>query len=434
MSPRLRREGDATVPGLVTGLASRAVLLAIVLLLIAAATARAGTEEFSTFSAEAQEEDDESLIDHMLTRIPRAWDGEWESAPLALRTSQACLTSGQWLTYTDLKLRSTLGERAWFGFDFTQREDDRANYDFLDFSFHFPTRFGTAAGMFRPFHDKARQDFALMWDVGNDTTAVQLRLTAGLEDLFNNFWEFRQYRNGGESEPYLRHPWEPGLRLVVRQPRLRAEVGGRYLTPSRKRVIVSFADESLNRVRTLWGTLGWATVDASALGLDWELRSTNQQATSTDAPWLEPQLDDRNFRRQWSFESSVQRQITPRLEAEARWVYQGRTQRHGPPDGPRFFDAIDRVWQIETRWAAHRAVTLRVGGMRDRITVVDTGGNGYGSFNGYGTRFETRAYVGLMTRFGRVRLEGIEGIELDHEPYVVSGFHDKGFLQLQTTF
>jgi hypothetical protein len=401
---------------------------------VAAAPARAGTEEFSTFSVEAQEEDDESLIDHILTRTPRAWDEEWERAPQALRTSQACLTSGQWLTYTDLKLRAPLGERAWFGFNFTQREDDRTNYDFLDFSFHVPTRLGTAVGMFRPFHDKSRQDFALMWDVGADTSTVQLRLVAGLEDLFNNFWAFRQSRNGSDNEPYLRRPWEPGLRLVVRQPRLRLEVGGRYLTPSRKRIVISFVDESLNRVRTLWGTLGWASVDARALGLDWELRSTNHQATSTDAPWLEPQLDGRDFRRQWSFESTVHRRWTRRLEAEARWLYQGRTQRHGPPIGPRTFDAVDRVLQIETTWTASRALALRFGGMRDRITVADDGGNVYGGFAGYGTRAEDRLYIGLMSRFGRVRLQGIEGIELDHEPYKVSGVHDKGFLQLQTTF
>ena len=52
----------------------------------------------------------------------------------------------------------------------------------------------------------------------------------------------------------------------------------------------------------------------------------------------------------------------------------------------------------------------------------------------WGTRKESRAFIGLQARFGRVRVAGIEGIELDSEPYQVSFHHDKGFLQLQTTF
>jgi hypothetical protein len=33
-----------------------------------------------------------------------------------------------------------------------------------------------------------------------------------------------------------------------------------------------------------------------------------------------------------------------------------------------------------------------------------------------------------------VSVHAIEGLELDKEPYKVSGIHDKGFLHLQTTF
>jgi hypothetical protein len=411
----------------------RAAAIAL-LALLAAAPVLGGTEEFSTFGVEAQEEDDESLIDHMLTRTPSAWAGEWERAPQALRSAQGCLTSGQWYNQTDLKLRAPLGERAWFGLDMAQRDDDRANYQFIDFSFHVPTRIGTVGGMFRPFHDKSRQDFALMLDLGSDTTAYQLRLTAGIEDMFNNFWEFRQSRSGATSEPYLRHPWEPGLRFVIRQPRLRAEAGGRYLTPGRKHIINSYADESENRLRTLWGTLGWAFVDARALGVEWELRSTNQQAASTDAPVLDPTLDGRDYRRQWSVESAARRDLPRRVSVEARWLYQERRARHAPPIGPRSFDAIDRVVQLEAAWAATGSLAMRFGGMHDRITVADDGGNGYGGFTGYGTRTESRLYLGLIARFGRVSLQGIEGIELDREPYDVAGVHDKGFLQMQTTF
>ncbi|MEK7331342.1 MAG: hypothetical protein AAB113_11135, partial [Candidatus Eisenbacteria bacterium] len=376
----------------------------------------------------------ESLLDHILMRAPRAWAREWERAPQALRTAQGCLTSEQWFDETELKLRAPLGRRAHFGLDLRQNQGDRVRYQYLDFSFHFPTRFGTAVAMFRPFYDKSRQDFAAMWDVGSDTSAFQLRVIAGFEDLFNNIWEFRQSRVGGLSEPYLRHPYEPALRLVVRQPWLRAELGGRYLTPSSKRVINSYADESLNRIRTLWGTLAWASVEASALGLEWEVRSTNHQATSSDAPSLQPQPDGRDYRRQWSVETAARRRLVAGLTAEARWLYQGRTQTHAPPVGPRTFDAVDRVIQLEALWSANSRLALRVGGLHDRITVTQAGNWPSIPYGSYGTRKESRAYVGLIARFGRVSVQGVEGIELDREPYDVAFIHDKGFLQLQTTF
>ncbi len=404
-----------------------AAAAAMALLPPSAGPARAGTEEFSTFSVEAQEEDDESLLDHILTRTPRGWAEEWERAPLALRTAQGCLTSGQWINETDLKLRTALGTRAWFGLNLQQNEDDRATYDYLDLSFHFPTRLGTFGAMFRPFHDKSRQDLALMWDMGADTSTFQLRAVFGLEDVFNNFWEFRQARVGGTSEPYLRHPWEPGLRLVVRPPGLRVEVGGRYLTPSTKRVVASTGDH----IATLWGTLAWASIDAQALGIEWEARSTNHQAASSDHALGTPQPDGRDFRRQWSVEAAARRRIGSRLTAETRWLYQDRTQQHAPLVWPPRFQAVDRVLQLETVWAATPTVALRVGGLHDRISVRPSGVRISSS---YGTRTESRAYVGVMARFGRVSVQGVEGIELDHEPYEVWLVHDKGFLQLQTTF
>ena len=394
-------------------------------------TARAGTEEFSTFSVEAQEEDDESLLDHILTRPPRAWDGEWERAPLALRTAQGCLTSGQWINETELKLRTALGSRAWFGLNLRQNEGDRNTYDYLDLSFHFPSRLGTIGAMFRPFHDKARQDFALLWDVGADTSAFQLRAVFGLEDLFNNFWEFRQARVGGADEPYLRHPWEPGLQIVVRPPGLRVEMGGRYLTPSAKRIPVASAGSRVDHLATLWGTLAWMSIEAQALGTAWEARSTNHQAASTDHEIAVPQPDGRDFRRQWSVEAAARRPLAPRLRAEVRWVYQERTQQHAAPVWPPRFNAVDRVIQLETVWAATSTLDFRFGGLHDRIGVRPSG---VAMSSRYGSRTESRAYVGLMARFGRVSLQGVEGIELDHEPYEVLLVHDKGFLQLQTTF
>src|SRR5262249_24078618 len=133
---------------------------------------------------------------HLLTRTPRAWRDEWEHAPQAFRTSQGCLTSGQWFIRNELKLRSALGTRARFGLDLDQDEADDVSYQNLDLSFRFPTRWGTPGAMFRPLHDKSRQDFALMWEAGADTTATQLQLVFTIEDIFNNLWAWRQTRVG----------------------------------------------------------------------------------------------------------------------------------------------------------------------------------------------------------------------------------------------
>jgi hypothetical protein len=52
----------------------------------------------------------------------------------------------------------------------------------------------------------------------------------------------------------------------------------------------------------------------------------------------------------------------------------------------------------------------------------------------YGSRTESRAYVGLSARFGQVSVYAVEGLELDPEPYEVWLIHDKAFLHLQTAF
>ncbi|OGF04779.1 MAG: hypothetical protein A2W00_00635 [Candidatus Eisenbacteria bacterium RBG_16_71_46] len=397
---------------------------------LAPAPARAGMEEWSTFSVEAQEEDDESLLDHYLTRMPRVWRDEWERAPQALRTAQGCLTSGQWFIDTDLKLRSPLGRRARFGLDLRQSETDNASFDYLDFSFKFPTRFGTPGAMFRPLHDKSRQDFALTWEAGDDTAGTQVQAAFTFEDMFNNLWAFRQTRVGDDSEPYDRHPYEPALRWVTRGEGLRAEIAGRWLTPSTKRVLNSVSGGG-DRLGTLWGTLGYASIEARALGLEWEAVGIDQQAASTDRPFADPTVDGYDFRRKWSGEIALRRSLHPRVTAEARWLYQRRTQDHRPPLGPATFDAIDRTFVFETTVRVAPTLAARLGGIYDRITVAQTGA--WRAFT-YGTRNESRAYLGLIARFGRVSVQGVEGIELDPEPYDVWLVHDKGFLQLQTTF
>lgn len=410
--------------------AARAIALLLPALLFASTTARAGTEEFSTLDVEAAEADDESLLDHMLTRVPHEWRDAWEHAPQALRTAQGCLTSGQWFIDTDLKVRAPMGRHARFGLDLRQFETDIASYEYFDFSFKFPTRAGTPGFMFRPTFDKSRQDFGLTWETGADTTAQQLQFAFIIEDMFNNLWAFRQTRVGNEAEPYERHPYEPGLRYVTRHDAWRAEVGGRWLTPSRKRVS-ALAPGSPQRLVTLWGASTWASVEARALGVTWEARGANLQARGTDQPEDLSAPDARDFRRMWSAEFAASGTPTPRLAFEARCVYQDRDQNVGAPVGPGDFGAIDRLVSLEGTWAITRDLHARVGGMYDRISIAHSGVVRYDS---YGTRNESRAFIGLMARFGKVRMQAVEGIELDPEPYDVWLVHDKGFLQLQAEF
>jgi hypothetical protein len=391
--------------------------------------ARAGTEEWSTFDVFAQEEDDESLLDHLLTRTPGAWRDEWQRSEQALRTSQGCLTSGQWFVASDLKLRSALGRRARFGLDVRETESDRASFTYFDFSFRFPTAHGTPGAMFRPFHDKSRQDFALFWEAGAETSATRARLAFTFEDAFNNLWAFRQTRVGNVSEPYERHPFEPALALAVRRDRWRAEFEAVYLTPSRKLLAPDPAAGNAPRA-TLWGTYGRAAFELEALGTSWKAGAENRQASSTQTiPGL-PAGSGEDFRRQWSAEGSAGRAFGRGLEIEARWIYQARDQATDPPLTARSLGAVDRVAQLEGRFPLWAAWAARVGALHDRVTVGWSGA----PFPTYGTRVESRAYVGLTGRFGQVSVSAVEGIELDPEPYEVWWVHDKAFLHLQTTF
>jgi hypothetical protein len=404
-------------------------VVALTVWLGSAAPAAAGTEEFSTFSVEAQEEDDESLLDHLLTRPPRAWRDEWERAPQAIRTSQGCLTSGQWFIQTDLKLHAPLSGRARFGLDVRQDESDIVNFQYFDFWFRFPTRWGTPGFMFRPLFDKSRQDFAVFYELGADTASWLVQATFTFEDMFNNLWAFRQTRVGDLSEPYERHPYEPGLRLAARQPTWRAAAFGRYLTPSRKQVIGDATVGTFRRV-TLWGTLAGAEAELQALGLEWELAGANRQARGTDTPESATQIAGHDFRRQWWTEAAIHRRFGS-VMTELRGLYQSRSQDVGPPVGPRTFDAVDRVIQAEAVVPIQSWLQGRVGGLYDRISVRQSGT--HLTFS-YGSRTESRAYVGLMARVGRVSLHAVEGIELDPERYEVWWVHDKAFLHLQTTF
>ena len=407
-----------------------ACLAALLALNARAPLARAGTEEWSTFDPEAQEGDDESLIDHVLNRPQREWRDEWERSSNAFRTSQGCLTSGVWFIQSDLKLRAALGKRADFRLLIRQAETDAESFSYTDFQFHFPTRWGTPGAWFRPIHDKSRQDFSITWDFGADTTAEQLQLAFTLEDTFNNLWAFRQTQVGGLAEPYKARPYEPGIHWVSRHERLRAEISSRWLTPSRKRVI-DYALPVPDRIVTLWGSVASASVEAKFAGLEWDLAADNQQAFSTDAPVDGSAGNASNFRRRWSAEAAIRRELRAGLAAELRYIYQDRDARRGPPFGPSGFGALDRMVQAEVRWQARPTLAGRVGGMFDRINVGEFGP--YHPYS-YGTRNESRAYVGLDLRLGSVTFAGIEGIELDPEPYDVWAWHDKGFLSMQARF
>jgi hypothetical protein len=408
-----------------------ALLLALTLLPAACgAPARASTEEFSSFDVERPEEDDESILDHLLARPPAEWRDEWERAPQVFRTSQGCFTSGQWYTDNQLKLASPLGHRARFDLRLDQVESDLTTYEHLELWFLFPQRAGTLGVMFRPYYDKSRQDFALTWELGADTTRNQLRLVYGFEDLFNNLWVWRQTRVGENGAPYDRHPWEPAFKAALRRPRWSLETEGKWLTLARKRVGLYGNSES-GRAQTLWGTWGFVAFEAQALGTTWMARTENRQARSTDQPIDLSAGDAHKSRRLWQIELAARRAMQRGFTLEGRWLYVDRMQSYRPPLANARFHAIDRTLQLETRWAARTNLIVRLGGLFDRVSVIRSGETGYPT---HGTRNESRAYFGFMARFGRVSLSGVEGIELDPERYEVWNHHDKGFLSLQTTF
>lgn len=406
-----------------------AAFLALAIVLAFAPGARASTEEFSTFDVIGQEQDDESFIDHALMRYPAEWRDEWERAPNAVRMSQGCLNSVLWMMDTDLKAQSALGRRARFELLLDQSETDRASWNNLELWFRFPQRVGTLGVLFRPYNDKTRQDMALSWGLGTDSSSFQMEATYGFEDLFNNLWAFRAAQTGGRAEPYVRHPWEPALRVAVRRAGWRLETAGKWRTPSAKR-LQPFGPGRPPRTATLSGARGHAALEFLAGGVTWELRGDNWQSTTTDHE-DGAGGDQRHFRRWWSAEIGARAQPRPRLTAEARWSYHERTADLGPPWGPARFQGVDRVIQAEARWAARPALTLRVGGLFDRVTVVSRGPLPWLTD---GTRNESRPYIGLAARFQRVRFSAVEGVELDPEPYKVNFHHDKAFVQLQTTF
>ena len=397
---------------------------------LAPRAARASSEEFSTFDVAKADDDDETLLDFTLMRPPRAWVDEWQRSDQGFRTSQGCLTSGQWAIDADLHVRAPIGDKARFGVDYHQVENDMEQWSTFDLSFRFPQRFGTLGAFFRPLYDKSRQDFGVFVDAGHDTAAGMLRATFTVEDMFNNLWAWRQTRVGDASAPYLRHPYEPALEWGVRRTHWRMHANGKYLTP----MIKDFIDGTGEARQTLWGTLGQFELEGLALGSIFTGAFETKQARSTSevlTPAPPVPGDDARFRRRWSAEFRIERRMPWRVDALARAFYMERTETWAPPTPSGRYDSIERVWQLDLRRALTARWTARIGGLFDRATVVR---NGITPWSPNQTRNESRAYFGAEARFGRMLVYATEGIELDPEKYPVWFVHDKGFLGLQARF
>ena len=195
---------------------------------------------------------------------------------MALRTAQGCLTSGQWFIQTELKLGAPLGRSARLGVDLRQSESDISSYEYIDFSFRFPTRVGTAGAMFRPLFDKSRQDFALMWETGL-TPVVRLAGDLHLEDMFNNLWACQT--RWAKLSPTCATPTKlPGCAVAATR---RAQLFGQYHAPARSSGATS------GRFRPRGDPCGApcvASIEADLFGTTCELRGSNQQARGTEEP------------------------------------------------------------------------------------------------------------------------------------------------------
>ncbi len=408
---------------------SLVTLLALLLLAGIVTPGRASYEEFSTLDVGKQEEDDENLLDHVLVRQPLEWRDEWEFSPSGFRSSQGCFTSGQWYLDHDLKVRVSMGDTTFMDLGIREVSDDESVYGWTQFDLRFPLPHAGLWGVrVRPTFDKSRQDVALLWDHGQRTSAFHLQAVMGLEDVFNKLWSMRQTRVGDETEPYERHPFEPALRLVWRGRGPRVEASGKWLTPSVKRF--ETRDPAEARRVALWGVKHDASI-AQRFGATTAELAFEQVQASTYEYWQAVAGDHHAYRRRWRAEGALSRQVGRHGRVTLRYFYQERTQVWRPPISNATLDVIDRMPMVEGAFRAPLDMHARVGFMRNRITVVDAIRSPVST---WGTRVETRAFLSLQKRFGRVRLQITECLELDRELYDVAFIHDKGFVHIQTTF
>lgn len=406
-----------------------ATLLAALVVAFWAPPARASYEEFLTLDVAKQEEDDENLLDHILVQLPLEWRDEWEQARGGFRSSQGCFTSGRWYLANDLKVRVPMGDTTFLLIDMVDISDVESAYSWTQFDIRFPLpRLGLWGVRLRPTFDKSRHDMALLWDRGVPDAPFTVQAVMGLEDAFNKFWSSRQVRVGDESEPYERHPFEPSLRLGWRRPGTRVTAGGKWLTPSVKRHETD--DPALRRRVHLWGTKADASVAQRFGAWTPELGFEMVQA-STFQYWDVVPGDHHVFRRRWRADGALSRTIGEHGRLTFRFVYQERAQVWRPPIRNNTLAVIDRMPMVESAFQAPFHTRARVGLMRNRVTV--TGVDRDFTWT-EGDRLETRAFVALQVRFGRVLIQGTECLELNREAYDVAFIHDKGFLHFQTTF
>src|SRR5262249_53375995 len=151
--------------------------------------------------------------------------------------------------------------------------DLEATYTWTRLDARFPLPHAGLWGIrFAPTFDKSRQDISALWDRGNVLTPLQISAVFTLEDAFNNFWSARQTRVGDESEPYVRHPYEPALSIAWRGAGPKFTARGKWLTPSTK--TFDTKDPALHRQEKLWGAKGdgalWYDVGRTTARVDVE--------------------------------------------------------------------------------------------------------------------------------------------------------------------
>ena len=401
--------------------------------LLLPARARASYEEFSTLNVGKSEEDEEYMFDQELSRTPSYWRDEYEQATNAFRASQGCFTAGQWHIDNNLKFTVPLGDTAKFTFDYLDYADMEAQYSWTRLEARFPI-FGTGMWGFRytPNFDKSRQDFAPMWEHGNAFTPLQMQAVFTLEDFFNNFWSQRQVKVGGEPEPYIRHPYEPALSVIWRGAGPKFSANAKWLTPSTKRFDTT--DPTTRRTEKLWGAKGASDV-SQRIGRTTVEGAFEMVTASSYAYWDQVPGDHHQFARRWRIAGILTQDFGEDAHLSLRYYYMDRTQVWRPPVANTTLNVIDRCLFLDFRFKVPWDLGARLGVLGDRVSVVHDGGvYGLPGFDSQGTRTEGRAIISLHKKFGKVRLQGIEGIHLDEEPYPVTLRHDKGFLFLQTTF
>src|SRR5213078_701834 len=115
-------------------------------------------------------------------------------------------------------------------------------------------------------------------------------------------WSSRQVRVGGESEPYVRHPFEPALDFTWRGHGPHVSARAKWLTPSTKDF--DTRDPALRRQETLWGAKGDGVVSQTLGRTTLEAAFEDVQAQS-NGYWEQQPGDHHNFRRRWRIKGSL---------------------------------------------------------------------------------------------------------------------------------